>query len=381
MSQTGPKMRVSFLWSIYVAALMASLASAEDVRLNQIQVIGTHNSYHVAPSGPVMELIALRSPEDARSLDYTHRPLHDQFSRLGVRQIELDIFADPEGGLFAEPRAEMLTAKTGKQRDPQGLLRKPGMKVLHVQDVDFRTRSLTLVQALQQVKTWSRAHPGHCPIMIMIEIKQESIGKGFTQPHAFGPGEYDAIDSEILSVFEPNDILKPDDVRGESETLREAVVTHGWPLLDDVRGKVLFALDNEGEVRDSYLTGHPALRNRLLFVSVDETHPAAGFIKINDPVRNLAKIQRLVKAGFLVRTRADSGTKESRSNDTRRRDMALASGAHFVSTDYPEADLRHSEYRVGFGNRIVARGNPVNGEADWKVREFDPSGRPWSGSK
>ena len=36
----------------------------------------------------------------------------------------------------------------------------------------------------------------------------------------------------------------------------------------------------------------------------------------------------------LVRTRADADTREARAGDTRRRDAAFASGAHFVSTDY-----------------------------------------------
>ena len=365
-----------------VALVIASpWTCADEVRLNQIQVIGTHNSYHVAPRQPVMDLIANRSRETAQSLDYTHPPFQDQLCRLGIRQIELDIFADPEGGLYAEPQAEKIAGNTAPDRDPLGLLKKPGMKILHVQDVDYRTRALTLVQALQQVRVWSRANPSHCPVLILIEVKQESIGQEFTQPHRFGPAEYNAIDSEILSVFQPHDVLKPDDIRGELMTLREAVTTRGWPLLDDVRGKVVFALDNEDEARDAYLEGHPSLRNRLLFVSVDATHQAAAFMKINNCVGEFDKIQRAVQAGFLVRTRADSGTKESRLNESNCRDRALASGAQFVSTDYPEPDRRFSTYQVRFKNQLVARGNPVNGQAEWRRREFDPLGPSWSGSK
>src|SRR5262249_35038943 len=79
------------------------VALAGDPRLNQIQVIGTHNSYHVAPAPAVLEWIASTGRRRAEGLDYTHRPLAEQFSRLGIRQIELDVFADPKGGLFAEP--------------------------------------------------------------------------------------------------------------------------------------------------------------------------------------------------------------------------------------------------------------------------------------
>jgi len=67
-------------------------------------------------------------------------------------------------------------------------------------------------------------------------------------------------------------------------------------------------------------------------------------MKENDPVEGFARIQELVKAGFLVRTRADSDTAEARANDTRSRDQALASGAQFISTDYPEPNRLFSPY-------------------------------------
>jgi len=334
----------------------------DDTRLNQIQVIGTHNSYHVAAYEPVMAELARRLPPLAQSLDYTHRPLAEQFSRFGIRQIELDVFADPEGGLFSEPLARTIVEEPLPDHDPDGLLDQPGMKILHVQDIDYRTTALTLVDALRQIRTWSQSHPQHIPIMIMIEIKQSSIGPQYTQPHPFGPDEYDAIDEEILSVFDASEIIRPDDVRGEYETLRDAVLERGWPRLKDVCGKVMFALDNGGEVRDAYLDGHPSLRDRLLFVSVDADHEAAAFMKINNAVGDFDKIQAMVRRGFLVRTRADSGTKESRNNDGSRRDKAFASGAHFISTDYPVPDERFSDYRVRFEGGIVARPNPVASE-------------------
>jgi hypothetical protein len=169
------------------------------------------------------------------------------------------------------------------------------------------------------------------------------------------------LEAEILSVFSWEKIVKPDDVRGEEPNLPEALRKHGWPTLDSVRGKVMFGMDNTGAVRDLYLNDHPALEGRLLFVSVPPTNPAAAWMKENDPVEGLARIQELVKAGFLVRTRADSETAEARVNDTHRRDQALASGAQFISTDYPEPNRSFSPYCVRFEGAIVARVNPVNG--------------------
>ena len=114
----------------------------------------------------------------------------------------------------------------------------------------------------------------------------------------------------------------------------------------------MFGMDNKGAIRDLYLKGHPALACRLLYVSVPPAHPAAAWMKENDAIEDSGRIQSLVKGGFLVRTRADSDTTEVRTNDTRRRDQALASGAQFVSTDYPEPNPAFSTYAVRFENGI-----------------------------
>ena len=110
----------------------------------------------------------------------------------------------------------------------------------------------------------------------------------------------------------------------------------------------MFALDNEGAVRDRYLEGHPALKDRVMFVTVAPEHPAAAWFKVNDPIKDFDKIQRLVKDGFLVRTRADADTRQARAGDVTQRDKALASGAQFISTDYREPDRRFSDYSVRF---------------------------------
>lgn len=380
-----PKPKRHSVSTLLLFLFVNSLAAAEgptnpvtdrehEIRLNQIQVIGTHNSYHIAPQRAVLDLIAARDAELARSLDYTHRPLPEQLGRLGIRQIEFDVFADPKGGLFAKP----LTAKMipdASIDDPQNRLLQPGLKVLHVPDIDYRTSAFTLVEALRQVHIWSLNNPRHFPVLIMIEVKQDSIGKEYTQPHPFGTAELNAIDAEVLSVFDHQEILKPDDVRNGFKTLREAVISRGWPLLKHARGKVMFAMDNGGEVRDLYLQGHEVLNDRLLFVTVPELHPAAAFMKINDPIGEFETIQKMVKKGFLVRTRADSGTKESRLHDTSRREKAFASGAQFISTDYPEPDQRFSDYAVRFEGNVIARANPINAPAEWRDRDFDRVGR------
>jgi hypothetical protein len=369
------------LAALATAILLGAVAAAADepggskaggVRLNQIQVIGSHNSYHVAPSPGVMAMIAAASPKQARGLAYGHRPLAEQFDRLGIRQIELDVFPDPEGGRYAEPKAwktlKALGKDPGPDPDPTGALRRPGMKVLHVPDVDFRTTAPTLVDALRQVRTWSKAHPRHVPLFILVELKDQK-GAPFDAP------TLDAVDAEIRSVFGPSEMLVPDDVRDGSDTLPEALRSRGWPRLDDVRGKVIFALDNEDAIRDRYLDGHPALRGRVMFASVAEDRPAAAWMKVNDVARDFDRIQRLVRSGFLVRTRADADTAEARANDPSRRDKALASGAQFVSTDYPEPNPEFSPYQVRLPGGVVARPNPVSGDPALAGIDLEGAGR------
>lgn len=98
--------------------------SLDSARLNQVQVIGTHNSYHIAATPPVMQALRARNEKLAMSLDYTHRPLADQFSMFGIRQIELDVFADPKGGLYAEPSVLRTIAGAGALPAPVSEMQK-----------------------------------------------------------------------------------------------------------------------------------------------------------------------------------------------------------------------------------------------------------------
>jgi hypothetical protein len=330
------------------------------VRLNEIQVLGTHNSYHIAPEPPLLAWLG----ERARNIEYSHKPLDEQLSRLGIRKFELDVFADPEGGRYARPaafgRAEGL-APVGPE------LLAPGFKVIHTQDVDYRTTCSTLKACLTTIRDWSRSHAWHVPIMVMIEAKdmvvEDREGVEFVKPIPIGGAELRALDAEIRSVFSDDHVLTPDDVRGRHATLRQAVQSDGWPFLRAVRGKVLFALDNTDEHLTDYLGESRSLEGRALFVSSDPASPAAGFLKLNEALGDEEnRIRQYVRDGFLIRTRADIPTEEARSGSTARRDSAFRSGAHYVSTDYPEVSPFGSGYlaRLPGAERLAARCNPIN---------------------
>jgi hypothetical protein len=342
------------------------------VHLNQIQLLGTHNSYHVAPEAAMLRVLGARG----RDLEYTHRPLAEQLSQLGIRQFELDVYADPEGGRFATPAAfRMVNGLQPLTAD----LSKPGFKVLHTQDVDYRTTCATLVACLAEIRDWSRSNPRHVPIMVMLEAKQAPLDDpervGFVTPTPIRAAELRALDEEIRSVFGHDHVMTPDVVRGRHASLAAALQADGWPRLERARGKILFALDNTDERRTDYLRGNPSLEGRMLFVSSSRGEPSAAFIKMNEALGvEEDRIRQNVKAGFLIRTRADIPTDEARSGDTTRRDSAFRSGAQYVSTDYPDASPFGSGYRALLpgAEGLAARCNPVNAPVGCRNEWLEP---------
>ena len=346
------------------AACSPDAAVQEDpgpaLRLNHVQVIGTHNSYHRRVEPALAEALRGFDPALADSLDYEHPPLDEQLDD-GVRQLELDVFADPEGGRYADRATNPIIGRPVESGVPE--LSEPGFKVLHVQDVDYESSCPTFVACLEVLAEWSSRRPDHLPILVLVEAKDDAIpdpGLGFAVPVPIGGPELDALDAEIRSVFDADRLLTPDDVRGDHPTLDEAVTTDGWPALDDARGRFVFALDNTDDVRDAYLAGHEALEGRVLFTSSEPGEPSAGFVKLNDPLADGERIADLVERGYLVRTRADADTVQARTGDTAMRDAALASGAQFVSTDYPHDDpVFPATYEVRFPGGGLVRCNPV----------------------
>jgi hypothetical protein len=333
------------------------------VKLNEVQVLGSHNSYKLLPPPPIAAALQAFDPELYASIEYEHPPLAVQFAEQGIRQIELDVFADPEGGRYYQRKGYLAVGMNPDSGIPE--LLEPGFKVMHVQDIDFATTCLTLVACLEEVRDWSDANPGHLPIAILIEGKSDPIpdplGLGFTVPLPFTTALLDDLDAELLSVFDRDRLITPDDLRGEHDTVEAAALAGAWPTLAEARGKVYALFNNGGADRQAYLAGRPNLEGRVMFTTSSPGQPDAAFVQVGDPRgANLTLIQDLVRQGYLVRTRSDVPTIEARSGDTTRRDAALASGAQFVSTDYAWESPFGSGYQVSIPDGSPARCNPVN---------------------
>jgi hypothetical protein len=359
--------------SVLLSALPGGAAvsgAGDSVKINQIQVIGTHNSYHAGLGSSAAKLLEQKNPKLYQALEYRHRPLDEQLTS-GVRQIELDIYADSAGGRYAHPMGIDAVAAAGLPQDPdfdpQRLMNKPGFKVMHVQELDYRSTCQQLIACLKIVRAWSQAHKDHIPIFILLETKESELPPQYhaRSPEKFTSATFDALDAEIRSVFSPNDLIAPDQVRGKHATLEEAVLHNEWPTLAAARGKVVFLMDQR-PVGPVYLEGHPSLRGRIIFTNAEPGQPDCGFTEENDGTQE--EIAALVRKGYLVRTRTDADTKQARTNDTSRREVALLSGAQLLSTDYPASEpSQWTPYSVGLPGGAVARCNPVNSPPSCRI--------------
>lgn len=240
------------------------------LRLNHIQMRGTHNSYHLAPDHPVLDAFAHSQP-----------PLRVQLAAHGVRQLEFDVYEGVEGTF----------------------------PVYHLPGIDERSLCPTLRACLAEVEAWSSANPTHHALIIFIEPKTDLSRSA------------DRLDQAILDVWPRDRIVSPADMRGEHRDLQTAVDVVGWPSLHASRGKALFMLFDDGRPRANYLEANV---EPLMFVRtpMGEQAPYAAFF--NNDVIDVGAFQQLMDAGFLSRTRGD---------EMANRDAALSGGAHIISLD------------------------------------------------
>ena len=365
-------------------AALAQTTAAQDkvVHLNQIQVIGSHNSYNLGFAPSEEKYARMKDAKGYEGLEYHHATLTKQLDG-GVRQLEIDIAQDPKGGRFAHPKIVELTKEAGLPADPdfdaEHEMEKPGIKVIHIADLNERSSCHLFTTCLKEIQAWSKAHPEHVPLFLLIETKHGGT-KGIPNSvvaETFDTAALDGMDKEIRSVFADDEMVLPDEVRGSYPTMDAAVKAGNWPTLAKSRGKVIFLMDQKN-AGPFYTVGHPVLEGRVLFTNADPGKPDAAFIEENEGTP--AVIDGLVKQGYIVRARADAETRAARNNDTRRRDELLESGAQMISTDYPLSEpSAWTGYSVGFADGMPARCNIVNAPTSCKSRLLEPGAK--SGGK
>lgn len=300
--------------------------SDEKPRMNQIQVIGTHNSYHIAPDPSMMEAL-LSLDKRVREWQYTHDPLDVQLTE-GLRSFELDLHPSDQG-----------------------------YKILHVPLVDEGTHCLFFKDCLAVMLAWSQAHPEHVPVSVLLEFKlEEAILSGETvcdDPVTL----IEALQNEILESMPEEKLLTPRTIHSGQGSLREVLEKEGWPHLERMLGKFFFILHDKEALRNAC---ESLSEETILFVNSSPDRSDGAVIVVDDPFNQ--DIPQLLEKNMIVRVRADSGLRVDSPRALHKRDQALASGAHIVSTDFPcKKETREEGYCVSFPDKLPARSNPVTG--------------------
>jgi len=263
--------------------------SARSVRLDELQVAGTHNSYHVASELPL-------HPSHA----YTHVPLGAQLQG-GVRAFELDLHARPDGQL----------------------------DVYHIELIDPVSTCALFSECLAALAQWSDANPRHTPIFVWLEIKDDTGGQPI--------GDLLPVEAAISSVFAEPRLITPGWLKGAYATLRERIEAEGWPLLDEVRGRVMFVVLNRNDDRvRAYTHDYTQLDDRLMFANATAEQFALPWVVITklegdlmQPAIAQAHALSLLTATNVCAIDSDDATCAQRNAD------AVSAGLHMLKDDLP----------------------------------------------
>lgn len=286
------------------------------LRLDHVQLRGTHNSYH-------QQSAAVLDPTYA----YSQAPLETQLEAQGVRAFELDVHKNPEGAI----------------------------EVYHLSDFDPGTSCLAFVDCLGALRSWSHAHPDHVPLVVWIEVKDTGGGSILL--------DLAPVDAAIREVFDASELLTPDDLAAGHDSPRARVEAEGWPTLGEVRGKLLFVLLNADRA-ELYTDGFVGLAGKPMFAAAPVDRYADGWAvvtKVNDPTL-ATEIRAALDAHMLVASNTcGAGTADAECQAAL--DAALDNGPHTLHDDFP-AKVDGHEYFLEFPDSTVARCNPITAPAE-----------------
>jgi hypothetical protein len=345
----------SLIFGLSFFLVSSTHSQTENTKLNDIRVLASHNSYKKLPHKKVLRFLGkfkkqLGKENDPIQLDYGHVGIEEQLEKYHIRGLELDVYYDPNGKLYQKRKINRFIFGQ-KVREKNEVIKKPGFKVLHIPDIDYETNYLTFLESLNALKTWSDKNPEHSPVFVNIEAKGSSAADesgflrfiGFKRAIKFDSLAYLQLDTEIKSVFPLERILTPSILRADFTSIDERLNEKGWPSLDECLGKIIFIL--QGNNDEIYKRSIDRKEDRVLFVYAEPGEKNTAFVIRNSSKGKENEIYELTKK-YIVRSRADAGTHQSRNNDYSDFQSVLKSNAQIISTDYYKADLRWSNYEI-----------------------------------
>lgn len=295
-------------------------AYSDGTKLNELTVIGTHNSYQLLTYFPRRALHGILYYATSKSqydkYDFEMDTLTQQLEN-GVRKLEIDIETVDDGEIR--------------------------FIVTHDPITDNVSSCYDFEKALEEISMWSDNNPGHLPVYLLIEPKSDvkSIKnmKNFTLQYAL---EFDNVLRNVLGYR----LLTPSIAMGEYESLEKMRMADGWPTLRECAGKIIVLL-HPCDVTDEYIDVDSSIKTQAMFpvLNSDEADSSYGsFVLMNDPIAACEYREFADKKNLIVRTRADDYPDFS----DERYAATDKSGAQIVTTDYPPRTVREKQHTYTF---------------------------------
>ncbi len=302
-------------------------AFADGVRINEIAVIGTHNSYQL-----------LATPQK-RALEEV-RSLLSSGKKGGNRNFEMDTYTEQLEKGVRNLEIDIETVDDGKNIS---------FIVTHNPITDNVSSAYDFAKGLEEIAMWSDNNPGHLPVYLLVEPKSEvdkiNNMKDFSVEYA---SELDKIIREVLG----DRLLTPQSVKGSFESLEEMRRADSWPALSEAVGKVIVLLHPCDVTRD-YIDADTSISSQamfpvLRFEDIDKDY--ASFILDNEPENAIENNKKTVREKkLMVRTRADNYPDFSEE----KYQYSDNCGSHIITTDYPPRSVRAQEHIYDFDGYTV----------------------------
>lgn len=310
-----------------IASFDIEKAFADGVRINEIAVLGTHNSYQLLPTPQRrLQQKILNVLYDGKKGTKYNFEMDTYTVQLehGIRNLEIDIETVDKNGDV-------------------------NFIVTHHPITDNTSSAYDFAKGLEEIALWSDHNPNHLPVYLLIEPKDEVPSMGNMQNFSLEYAkELDKITRDVLG----HRLLTPKQIIGDFESLEEMRMADSWPTLKEAAGKIIVLL-HPCDVTEDYINLDPSISSQAIFPVLrfrDVERDCASFILDNEPEEAMDNNKKTVgEKNLMVRTRADSYPKFS----DERYDFADNCGSHIITTDYPPRTVRQTDHTYTFDGYTV----------------------------
>lgn len=311
-----------------IAAFDLEKAIADGVKLNEIAILGTHNSYQTLATKEtrllmsIIDTITLKKL-DLDTFDFEMDTLTDQLE-MGIRNVEIDI----------------------ETLDKDGKIE---FKVTHNTIVDNASSAYDFKKAMEEIKLWSDNNPGHLPVYVIIEPKSFVVEVNGMKKFSLN---YAQELEKVLAETFGDSLLTPDDMLRDYSSFKEMRENDDWLTLKEAQGKVIVLL-HDCDVTESYIALDESIRTQKMFPMLrydDRNESYTSFILENDAFRaNERKAENINGSNLIVRTRADVYPEYS----DERYEAVEACGSQIITTDFPEKVNSDADHFYSFQGKKV----------------------------